>query len=197
MPRFEDYNRTVIGYHGTRASTARRIVLGDQGFEFSRNDDDWLGHGIYFWEHAPQQAWRWAKKRKKDQNWDEEPAVVASMTRLGTCFDLLDPYNVRELEAAFRDLRDKLTLAGETVPKNVKARKFLDCAVFEAAYDGIEAGGGAVDTTRAVFVPSGTGGRVWPSSGIHRETHIQLCVRNPKCILGTWLVRPADDLEGR
>ncbi|MBX9583388.1 MAG: hypothetical protein K2X87_24055 [Gemmataceae bacterium] len=195
MPRFEDYNRTVIGYHGTRASVARRMVLGEQAFEFSRNDDDWLGHGIYFWEHAPQQAWRWAKQRGKRQGWGEEPAVVASMIRLGNCFDLLDPYNVRELTAFQDQLRENLELAGEAVPVNVKARKSLDCAVFEFAYREVEAGGRAVDTVRAVFVPSGSGQRAWPSSGIHRSAHVQLCVRNPRCILGTWLVRPTDDLE--
>lgn len=92
MPRYADYHRTVIGYHGTKHSTAPRIVQGLQGFDPSENDDDdWLGHGVYFREYAPQQAWLWAEQRKRSKGWDEEVAVVAPMLRLGYCFDLLDP----------------------------------------------------------------------------------------------------------
>jgi hypothetical protein len=31
MPRFADYHRTVVGYHGTRRSTALRVVQGLEG----------------------------------------------------------------------------------------------------------------------------------------------------------------------
>jgi hypothetical protein len=54
--RFDDYHRTIVGYHGTRLSVALEIVSRRRTFKYSRNRDDWLGHGIYFWEHAPQQA---------------------------------------------------------------------------------------------------------------------------------------------
>jgi hypothetical protein len=50
------YDRTVIAFHGTRRATAARLVAG-ASFGASTNDDDWLGHGIYLWEYAPQQAW--------------------------------------------------------------------------------------------------------------------------------------------
>lgn len=195
MPRFEDYNRTIVGYHGTRASVAEALVLGRREFDFSRNDHDWLGHGIYFWEHAPQQAWWWAKRRKKKQNWDEEPAVVASMIRLGNCFDLLDPYNLRYLESMHEQFRGVMDDAGQAVPRNYNHRKFLDCAVFQYAYLAVEADGSPVDTARAVYVPTGKDRRVWARSWICRSAHIQVCVRNPKCILGTWLVRSSEDAE--
>jgi hypothetical protein len=61
MPRFADYHRTVIGYYGTQRSTALRIVQGLESYQWSTNADDWLGHGIYFWEYAPKQAWAWAE----------------------------------------------------------------------------------------------------------------------------------------
>ena len=48
-----------------------------------------------------------------------------------------------------------------------------------------------VDRCRAVFVPSNE--RLWTRSGVYRHAHIQLCVRNPHCILGTWLVQPIED----
>jgi hypothetical protein len=67
MPRFADYHRTVIGYHGTRRSIALRIIQGLEEYKRSENADDWLGHGIYFWEYAPKQAWAWADQRRKAQ----------------------------------------------------------------------------------------------------------------------------------
>ena len=42
-----DYHRTIVGYHGTRRATAARLVDGEP-FGPSENDDDWLGHGVYF-----------------------------------------------------------------------------------------------------------------------------------------------------
>lgn len=62
-----DYDRTVVAFHGTRRSTAERLVAG-VAFGPSENDDDWLGHGIYFWEYAPQQAWWWAERRYGKQD---------------------------------------------------------------------------------------------------------------------------------
>ncbi len=50
-----DYDRTLVAFHGTRRATAKKLIRGD-AFGVSENDDDWLGHGIYFWEFAPQQA---------------------------------------------------------------------------------------------------------------------------------------------
>ena len=48
---YADYHRTIIGYHGTTAETADRLVNGEP-FTESENDDDWFGRGIYFWEHG-------------------------------------------------------------------------------------------------------------------------------------------------
>ena len=56
-----DYDRTVVAFHGTRRYTAEKLFAGTP-FGLSENDDDWLGHGIYFCEYAPQQAWWWAER---------------------------------------------------------------------------------------------------------------------------------------
>jgi len=118
MPRFADYHRTVIGYHGTRRSTALRMVQGLEGYWRSQNTDDRLGHGIYFWEYAPKQAWVWARQRQKSQKWDEEIAVAASMIRLGNCFDLLDPDNLQGLAVLERHFVVAERRAGRTVARN-------------------------------------------------------------------------------
>lgn len=161
-----DYNRTVVGYHGTTVAVARRIVLRETPFTASANPGDWLGRGIYFWKHAPKQAWAWAR-----QEWLGQPvAVLGSMIRLGNCLDLLDPANVRflvEMHAQAVALREA---TGEPPLKNVRTDKRLDCAVFEYAYAvAVERGGPPVDTSRAVYVRAGRDRaanppRLWPTS---------------------------------
>jgi hypothetical protein len=70
----------------------------------------------------------------------------------------------------------------------------LNCEVFNFAYAALELQmeSRQVDTCRAVFVPSTRTDRLWYGSGINAHAHIQLCVRNPECILGTWLVKPEE-----
>jgi hypothetical protein len=191
MPTFADYHRTVIGYHGTRRSTALRIIQGLEAFKRSENADDWLGHGIYFWEHAPKQAWAWARQRQRGQKWNEEIAVLASMIRLGDCFDLLDPDNLQELAGFEQDFVLSEQRAGRSVPRNRNKSKYYDCAVLQFAYSRLERQSNPVDTCRAVFVPSAQ--RLWLFSGLYRNAHIQLCIRNAACILGTWLVSPTEE----
>src|SRR3954469_25733504 len=106
MMRFDDYHRTIVGYHGTRLSVALDIVNRRRGFSHSRNRDDWLGHGIYFWEYAPSQARWWAERRQKRRGWNEPIAILGSMIRLGFCFDLLDPYNVTYLTEVYQEYRE-------------------------------------------------------------------------------------------
>lgn len=184
--RFEDYHRTVVGYHGTRLSVALDIVSRKRGFKYSRNRDDWLGHGIYFWEYAPQQALWWAERRRRRQKWDEPIAILASMIRLGYCLDLLDPYNVKFVIGCQRQFAEAETFAGRSVPKNANHHKYLDCAVFQYLYD-LTDDVRPIDSARAVYVPTGGEKRVWDRSWISQDAHIQVCVRNKTSILGTWL----------
>ncbi len=187
MFRFKDYHRTIIGYHGTRLSTALDVVNRRGSFKFSENKDDWLGHGIYFWEYAPQQALWWAKRRQKRQKWGEPIAVVASMIRLGFCFDMLDPYNVEYLISLHDAYVENSKQLGLSLPKNYNHRKNLDCAVFQYAYNALAETDDKPDTVRAVYVPTGKQRRVWARSWISKDSHIQVCVRNTDSILGSWL----------
>ena len=181
-----DYDRTVVAFHGTRKSTAEKLVAGVP-FDHSENDDDWLGHGIYFWEYAPQQAWWWAEQRygKKDA------AVVGALVRLGHCIDLLDPSNADLLEKAHNDLELALKSAGQKLQNNRNKNKFRDCAVFNYLFATLKQSNFEPDSTRAVFVPIGPKGlpRLWNRSGVFRGAHIQLSVREPNNILAVWPVR--------
>lgn len=180
-----DYHRTVIAYHGTRMSTARSLVAGRE-FEASTNDDDWLGHGIYFWEYAPQQAWWWARQR-----YGADAAVVGAIIRLGQCFDLFDPANAELLAEAYASLCRTLREINQPIPNNANKFKYLDCAVFNYLYSRLEEAGFSVDCTRAVFVPmiGGRLPRLWSRSAVFRGGHIQLCVREPRNIIAVWSVR--------
>lgn len=202
MPRFSDYHRTVIGYHGTRLSVAKQIVDLTGSFQKSSNPHDWLGTGVYFWEYAPKQAWLWAEQLRKRRKWTEPTAVVASMIRLGNCFDLLDPDNISELETYYHEFTRSVTGSESKTPKNYNHRKYLDRAVFEFTYAALEERGNRADTCRAVYVPTNTAldgknARVWARSWITRTSHIQLCVRDLSCILGSWLVKPTEKPDAK
>ena len=145
MPRFSDYHRTVIGYHGTRRSVAERIVLRQETFTWQDNPGDWMGSGVYFWEYGPKQAWWWAELRRRHRKWEEPTAVVASMIRLGFCFDLLDPDNARDLKSFHDDFVQARASAGLEPLTNQRRHKYLDRAVFENVEEDqreIDPGGG-------------------------------------------------------
>jgi hypothetical protein len=180
-----DYHRTIIGYHGTAKAIAANLVDGAP-FDASTNDDDWLGHGIYFWEYAPQQAWSWARRRH-----GPEAAVVGAMIRLGRCLDLLDPENVKSVVAAHDDFSSALSVTGQRPPDNANVHKYLDCAVLNFLYDQTGRAGYNLESCRALFAPleGGKFPRLWPRSGVLRNTHIQVCVRSPANILAVWSVR--------
>lgn len=179
---FHDYHRTIIGYHGTTAEAAERLVNGEP-FKASDNDDDWFGTGIYFWEYAPKQAWWWAERLKRHR----KPAVVGAIIRLGHCFDLLDPANVAVLQGFYDKAIQRWTDRGVPVPRNGNQHKNLDCAIFNMLY--AEWRHPLVETARAVYVPTDSAKRAWPRSWIYEQAHIQVCVRKAKNILAIWQVR--------
>jgi hypothetical protein len=162
---FEDYHRTIIGYHGTRLDVAQQIVSHQREFSPSNNDDDWLGHGIYFWEYAPQRAWSWATQRYKG----DTVAVLGAMIRLGNCLDLLEPANAEHVRDYFRKMKREADVAGSKLPRNFNAKKRLDCAVFEYTASMFEEKGQAVDTIRGVYVPTSSKSRLWEKSGSTRR----------------------------
>ena len=204
MARFDDYHRTVVGYHGTGLTAALRIVNRIEDFRWSEKDYDWLGRGIYFWEYAPKQALEFAKIRQrqyqekkiktpKDERRATEPlAVIACMIRLGFCLDLTEPENIKYLGDIYQSYKANMELTGDPLPTNTRRFRKLDCAVFEYAYGVIEESVPTlkVDTARGVYVPKGGTNRIWVGSWISRDTHIQLCVRNSASLLGAWLHHP-------
>ncbi len=179
---FLQYQRLIIAYHGCDQAVADAVLRGDRLKE-SDNDYDWLGKGIYFWEHGPARALDWAKfmsSRKKVKT----PAVIGAVIQLGNCFDLLDTELTRYLERLYPAFLNIVAKSGEAVPANDPARKLhrLDCAFLNWAIPMVEKDKGTTfQTIRGVFIE---GAPIYPTAQIHTQSHIQIAVRDSSAILG-------------
>jgi|GEM_PF-2644948 len=61
----QSYHRTVFAFHGCDRRIRDAVLLGRQKLLASLNTYDWLGTGIYFWEHGPGRALEWAIQQSK------------------------------------------------------------------------------------------------------------------------------------
>jgi hypothetical protein len=184
------YQRTVIGYHGCDAAVADEILAGAVGLKLSTNAYDWLGEGIYFWEHGPRRAYEWASEQANLGGPKiKTPAVLAAKISLGLCLDLLDTANTRVLSLWYGKFRRSMRQNGIHMPKNRNASgtrrrdkplRFRDCAVIDYTVRQLAATEGLTyETVRGVFLE---GGPAFPGSEIALRSRIQIAVREPNCI---------------
>jgi hypothetical protein len=181
------YDRTVIAYHGCDVEVADQLVAGGT-FKPSQNDYDWLGRGIYFWEYGFDRAFRFAR-RQQERGKVTKPAVVGALVQLGRCFDLMDTQFTAELSIAYELCEQLYREEGKPLPANDgktpdKKLRRLDCLVLNLYLEYLD------DQTREPFqTVRGAfeeGDPAFPGSMIKRETHIQIAVRDPRCILGVF-----------
>jgi hypothetical protein len=183
----ERFARVVIGYHGCPEKFARGLLLGEtpiDDWEPSQNEWDWLGHGIYFWEHSPERALRWAREKFAARR--KPPSLIGAVLQLGRCFDLLDESVTSVLAESYNELARTFADAGKSLPSNCGRggkRRTLDCLVINDYLARRKEQGIEYDTVRGAFLE---GEPVYPEAGFGRETHIQLAVRNSACILGVF-----------
>lgn len=177
----ERFARIVLGYHGAKvgdaAEYAKSLLLGEIGVEewrASENEYDWLGHGIYFWEHSPERARRWAGR---------DGIVIGAVIQLGTCLDLTDLRCTELLPQAYAAVDATYREKGYELPQNagreLKNRR-LDCLVINYLSDTIPE---QVQTVRGAFEE---GAEAFPGAALRMETHIQIAVRDRDCILGVF-----------
>jgi len=83
----------------------------------SQNRWDWFGEGIYFWEHAPERALRWAEEKAR-RSGSAPPAVVGAVIQLGVCFDLTNVAYTKMLEVAFGQVDEAYRAVGRRLPRN-------------------------------------------------------------------------------
>jgi hypothetical protein len=173
----------VYGYHGTSSENAQSIVR--EGFRVSKNEYDWLGKGIYFWQDAPGRAWSWA--RHQHQN----PAVICAEISINLDFsiDLFDsfPDNVylMALKQSYKRFRDLLSTT--ELIKQRGGFHGLDRVVVDYVADTLvpELQNKQIQVIRSVFIE---GEPIFPSFGqneksaFHDKSHVQIAVRDSSVI---------------
>lgn len=174
------YDRLVTAYHGTDRTTADYILAGGQ-FQASANEHDWLGRGIYFWEGGIDRALRWAREHGA-----AEPAVVGALVQLGDCYDLMDTRFTLDLADGAAAFHEQWKRSRIPLPRNRgrggKAR-FLDCAVVNWWLDRLAEHGERFQSVRRGF---DEGDPIFPGMAITAESHVQIAVRDPECIVGVF-----------
>src|SRR5439155_15974572 len=155
----------IIAFHGCDASVVAKVLAGEDALEPSEKEHDWLGPGVYFWEHGPQRAYDWAvDEKQRDPHKIQTPAVLGAYINLGQCFDLLDTANTRLLQEMYPYFRRFIVEGGKPMPENKPAPgrndpdnvlRFLDCAVIKYTLDKLAGKGSVYQTVRGVFVEGG------------------------------------------
>lgn len=187
----------ILGYHGCDRSLAERVFAGKVSLQPSHNDYDWLGDGIYFWEHNAQRAFEYAEdvaaRPRHAGHSIRTPAVVGAVIDLGLCLNLLDS----RFTGMVRDAHERLVRASAVVGVNVPENRGgadllnrrLDCAVIRMLHEyRNDIKESPFDSIRAAFVE---GDPIYAGAGFAAKTHIQICVRDLRCIKGYF--RPLDD----
>jgi hypothetical protein len=180
------YDRTIVSCHGTDAESAEAILAGGR-FLPSEKTYDWLGKGVYFWEFGYDRAVQWAQEHRP-----LAPAVVGAVILLGICIDLLDTRFTRDLAQGASAFAESWIAANGTLPSNGgrdRKARHLDCAVINWWLDRLGEMQAPHQTVRCAF---SEGDPVYPGMEIMLESHVQVAVRDPSCILGVYRHYPAD-----
>ncbi|MFF7705830.1 hypothetical protein [Pseudomonas sp. NPDC007930] len=183
----------VLGFHGCDRAVAETILAGNP-MSPSKNDYDWLGQGIFFWENSPDRALSYAtslmRYRKRGKGSVKDPYVIGAVINLGHCFNLTEEGALLELKRAYELLNMAAVAEQAPLPQNEPGfdgdpdllKRHLDCAVFRylhAARD--ELGYRPYQSIRSPFLE---GRPVYPGTAFMEKTHVQVCVRDPMLIKG-------------
>ena len=185
------YQRTIFGFHGCDRRVADSVLAGKAKLSASSNTYDWLGSGIYFWEHGPARALEWAEQQARQKRSKiKKPAAIGAVIQLGNCFDLLDVRFTLDLSAFAAELESALAAAGRPLPENQAIgerdfdwlRRDRDCFVLNTVIPAIERVQGCTfHSVRGVFQE---GEPAFNGAGIKLKSHIQVAVRDPKAVIG-------------
>jgi hypothetical protein len=180
----------ILGYHGCDQRVGERLLTG-MPFKLSNNDYDWLGPGIYFWDANPLRGLEFAVESSRRKGLEYISAVRdRGSYRIGF---VPRSHNVRRpgwVRIAYGSLVEVTRAAGLNLPSNSKdkLRRNLDYAVVRRLHTILEAQNlPAIDTVKGVFTE---GPPAYPGAGFREKTHIQIAVRNARCIKGVFRVPP-------
>ncbi len=198
MPQIDEANSFrasfVLGFHGCDAATADAILAGrTQHLRPSQNPFDWLGSGIYFWESSPARAFQYAQtgvvRPSPRQGRIRKPAVLGAVLDLGHCLDLMDAQYFDLVRHAHGLLCETTATSGRPMPVNRPLGRSsdlilrdLDCSVINMIHEYRRAENlRAFDSVRAAFIE---GRPLYNGASFYDLNHVQICIRNPRCIRG-------------
>ncbi len=187
----------VLGFHGCDKAVGENVLSGSERLLSSKNEYDWLGHGIYFWENNPKRALEYAEVIKnypeRVENPIHTPFVIGAIIDLGHCLNLLEAKSIEIVKQGFETFRKMHESSGfAPLPENKKFEdgfpvlRHLDCAVIQTIHEyRKEQKELEFDSLRAMF-PEGK--PIYPTAGFLEKNHIQICIRNLNCIKGYFRV---------
>jgi hypothetical protein len=189
----------IIGFHGCDLKVRDKLVTGKTTLRSSNNSYDWLGNGIYFWENNQERALDFAgelKGKSASKSGIKIPAVVGAILDIGFCLDLLDAEYIALVKESHKTLEESCKKLGLPMPVNNNVGsstdlllRNLDCAVIQNLHLERERNDmRPFDSVRGAFIE---GSPLYTNAGFHEKNHIQICVRNPNCIKGYFIPRPA------
>ncbi len=194
----------VVAYHGCDRETENALVSGSlRNLTPSNNPYDWLGPGIYFFQDDWRRALMFAQasadnpSRKFTAQPIENPSVVGALLKLSSVLDI----STQEGIDAFRVSYQALQKSGVRLKENRKSKpddpdvilRGLDRQVFINLHQMyIDQGLPPLDAVRGAF-PQGQ--PVAPTSAIFANSHVQIALLNPECVLGYFRVPELVALE--
>lgn len=186
-----------MAYHGCDRATEDGLVSGNLArLDASDNPYDWLGPGVYFfqddWRRALMfaQASAEAPARKLTARPIQNPSVVGAVMKLSAILDVSTQDGIEAFRTAYQALKAsgitlKRNRPGEAEDKDIIVRA-LDRQVFKYLHQMYQDQGlPPLDAVRGAF-PQGEA--VAPTSAIFANSHVQIALRNPECVLGYFRV---------
>ena len=182
----------VIGFHSCDREVGIPILNGDGDLRLSKNEWDWLGPGIYFWEHNPGRALEYAIDSSLSKQFNKvrikTPYVLGAIIEPGNCLNLMEPESLSIVSEAYSALKEISNHSGIQMPNNKGDNRKLDCAIFKYIHQSrIDNKQEPIDTIRCAF---SEGQLLYPNASFTSKGHIQVCVLNVNCIKGYFLPRP-------
>lgn len=184
----------IIGYHSCDREIGLKVLNGKDELESSDNPWDWLGPGIYFWEHDPVRALAYAVENAEGMQFNKKPIktpfVLGAIIELGNCLNLVESESLTVLSEAYQGLLKAYDITNQKMPINKGNNRTLDCEVIKYVHQSnIIKAKVPYETIRSAFQE---GDEVYPGASFSARHHIQVCVCQPELIKGYFIPRPVN-----
>lgn len=197
-----------IGYHGCDITVRDGLISGRLSPAPSGNQYDWLGPGFYLFEGDEERAMTFAEAaaneplRRLTARPIATPAVVGCVFSVHRCLDMTTKAGRLEFENAYLNFQAGYLRIGQSMPLNVPVNardeeillRGLDRAVLKFIHSSRSEVAG-LEPFQAVRGAFRQGPELAPNSGFHRDSHVQIALRDFSCIKGWFLPPGAEQLS--